>query len=134
MFGRNYRTGNDNRVDGITLKQLEKFNFARRVATSVSKQHLVPLTLEGVSNSRRKAADRFRVDLRHDNADELSGTGAQRAGLVRAHVTGLLDRLLNTLGLIGRNISTIEIARDRGARNARQLGDIFHLYHEYPRP
>lgn len=52
----------------------------------------------------------------------------QRASLAGSHVSGQLNRLLNAPGLVRRDISTVEIARDRGARNAGQLGHIFHLY------
>ena len=95
----------------------------------VGKQHLVATATEHLSNAGGNAAHGFRVNLGHDDADKLGGAGAQRASLTGPHVSGQLNRLLNALGLVRRDISTVEVARDGGARNARKLGHIFHLYH-----
>ena len=119
-------------IDRVVLEQVEILELTLGHVISIREQHLVATATEYLANTGGNAAHGFRVNLRHDDADELGGTGAQRASLTRSHVSGQLNRLLNALGLVRRDISTVEVARDRGARNASQLGHIFHLYHEHP--
>ena len=119
-------------VDRMVLEQVEVFELAIGRIVGISKQHLVATTTEHLANAGGNAAHGLRVDLRHDDADELGGTGAQRASLAGSHVSGQLDCLLNALGLVRRDIPTVEVARDGGARNASQLGHIFHTYQKAP--
>ena len=106
-------------IDRVVLEQVEILELALGHVVSIREQHLVPAATEHLTDTRSNAAHGFRVDLGHDDADELGGAGAQRAGLVGPHVSGQLNRLLNALGLVRRDISTVEVARDGGARNAR---------------
>ena len=119
-------------IDRVVLEQVEILELTLGHVVSIREQHLVASATEHLANAGGNAAYGFRVDFRHDDADELSGAGTQRASLAGPHVSGQLNRLLNALGLIRRDISTVEVARDGGARNAGQLGHIFHLYHEHP--
>ena len=128
----NHSCHQHNAVNRVVLEQVEVFELAIRDVVSIGKQHLVPATTEHLANTGGNAAHGFGVDLRYDDANELGGTGAQRASLAGSHVSGQLDCMLNALGLVRRDISTVEVARDGGARNACQLGHIFHLYHEHP--
>ena len=128
----NHSCHQHNAINRMVLEQIEVFELAIGRVVGVCKQHLVATATEHLANAGGNAAHGFRVDLRHDDADELGGTGAQRASLAGPHVSGQLNRLLNALGLVRRYVATVEVARDGGARNAGQLGHIFHLYHEYP--
>jgi len=128
----NHSCHQHNAIDRVVLEQVEVLELTLSNVIGVSEQHLVPAATKHLANACGNATHRFGVDLRNDDADELGGAGAQGASLVGPHVAGLLDRLFNALGLVSRDISTVEIARNRGVRNARQLGHILHLYHEYP--
>ena len=121
-----------NAINWVVLEQIEVFELAIGGVIGIGKQHLVATATEHLANAGSNATHGLRVDLGHDDADELGRAGTQRAGLAGPHVSCQLNRLLNALGFIRRDIPTVEVARDGGARNAGQLGHIFHLYHEHP--
>ena len=120
-------------IDRVVLEQVEVLELTLGNVVGVGEQHLIPAATKHLANACGNSAHRLGVNLRHDDTDELGRAGTQGTSLVGPHIAGLLDRLFNALGLISRDISTVEIARNRGVRNTRQLGDILHLYHEYPR-